>query len=150
MELTSPEAISIIDYYHPRDRKLVVRIDAQRKDFLHELSSLFRRLANGEVEEFRVESSKHVLLSKRVRSFLLRRTPGNETGEKVTIRCADPDQVEVRWESPASAWQRYTWLLQGVIDSPVPCHQYFSDSVLDDAEVEIALGERRPSLKGLV
>jgi hypothetical protein len=150
MEGNGPETIAVIDYYHRKDGKGVIRIDAQRKDFLRELASLFGRLARGEAEEFRIEPSEHVLLSRRVRAFVLRRAAPRLSGKNIRVGCADLDQVEVHWESPAGAWETYTRLLQGIIDSPVPCHQYFGDPASGDPELEIALGEWRPKLKELV
>jgi hypothetical protein len=142
MESKRSEALTIIDAYSRSDGRHVVRIDVQSKDFLHELASIFAKLAHGGVEDFQLLQSENLVLSSHIRSFILKRTsvrPGS------TIRTiSDDSKIQVIWEGPTDSWLANGQLLQGLIDSDAPCHQYFTDTHTD-AELEIAFGERRPS-----
>ena len=143
--MPASDAITVIDWYRNSKGKSIMRIDAQRKDFLRELANMFDALGSGRTEHFRIVSSPHVLLSKRIRGVVLTRMPTQRVGE-LSAKHADSNSVEISWQCPPHAWQRYLELLHGVIDSPVPSHQYFGN----DAEVEIALGEWRPKLEEFV
>lgn len=146
MDDKMPEALTIIDFYSRADGKSVVRIDTQRKDFLCELASLVEALAHPSsdhsTEEFQLMSSGELVFSERIYSFILRRTASRRQGKIQMIR-HDSNRVQVIWEGPATAWDTNAHLLQGVIDSKIPCHQYFGGTGTD-AELEIAFGERRP------
>ncbi len=93
-------------------------------------------------EEFQLMSSGELVFSERIYSFILRRTASRRQGKIQMIR-HDSNRVQVIWEGPATAWDTNAHLLQGVIDSKIPCHQYFGGTGTD-AELEIAFGERRP------
>ena len=133
---------TFLAYYYRKDGRPVVRIDTQQREFLRELKNAVSGLAAGETTQFEVRPSPHLFFPEEISRFTMRASKYGRPHIKVFR--PKTGKVVILWQDSEGEWDNTLGLLEGLIESTAPAWLNFGGP-FDDAELEISLGEGRPS-----
>lgn len=130
----------VIDYYQGAYGP-TIRIDIQTMENLVKVKNIFRQLAELKKETIdlaRVESVNATGLKQLILKVV---PPNQEIEKKLKLEEGSAGNIAFSWTMPSTGWRRCAGLIDGLIESGHPGHQYLTEEGLDDALVEIAFAE---------
>jgi hypothetical protein len=134
----SQDSDILIDYYSGAYGP-TIRVDCRTVGLLRAFRDQVAKLASGDLTSFRLSRMPMVRLSN---LSDIRLDVVATDGTKALFRTSIPDGIAAFvWCNSAAAWERQTRLLEGLINDGGPAHQYLTRENVDDALVEVCLGE---------
>jgi hypothetical protein len=130
----------LLDYYEGAYGP-TIRIDAQSMEDLLGIKNIFLQLAGSSSQAIDL-AEKEGVKTTGLNQFILRWVPDKpEVKKKLVLLSNTNTDIAFEWAMSAKNWKRIAGLIDGLIESNAPGHQYLTEEGVDDAVVELAFKE---------
>src|SRR5712692_3469020 len=125
----------VVDYYQGAYGP-TIRVDLVSLESALELLNIFKALAEGTGSEVKLHELETAKVSG-LREFVLRVISDGPEVER-TLSVVNGENPSVCWHRSRNGWKNCVDLVQVLIDSNSPGHQYLTKEGIDDALVEVS------------
>jgi len=133
-------SIILVDYYEGAYGP-TIRIDVQAVTSLIKVKDLFLQLAESVTQTVNFTETDLVIASG-LNQLIMKVVPDDQVCEKkLELLVNRSMSIIFYWSMPSGGWRRCAGLMDGLLESHYPGHQYLTQEGVDDAIVEIAFME---------
>lgn len=138
MPTENPKELVAVDFY-PGGYGPTIRISTTNPDHLLALKSAFLSLGSDNQIVLNIDDVVPVkMMEIKSLTFKVTHTPESQ---RIMRSSLDGDKPEFVWIQSASDWNKCAGLVDGLINSTIPCHQYLSEEGVDDVLIELSYRE---------
>jgi hypothetical protein len=130
----------LLDYYQGAYGP-TLRIDILSVDSLHKVKNLLVHLAKSVNHEINMVEAENVV-AMGVSRFILQSVSDDKEVEKKLTHVEQSNNGHIfYWKMSSDSWERVVCLVQRLLDTNRPGHQYLTEEGIDDALIEITFME---------
>jgi hypothetical protein len=118
-----------------------IRIDIYEADYLSALLAGIKDLIDGRKQKIDISEMIPVKMIN-LQTIVMEIVPESEVWRKSVFLKKDKSEITFLWITSSEGWLQCYGLIEGLV---VPGHQYLNTDAHDDAVIEIAYQENRPS-----
>lgn len=114
-----------------------IRLGTESRATLLELKLLLEQLLRGERASLSLADLQGLSVTN-IDSLVLRVV---EDQPEIALQKLERDTTAFLWQNTPKKWTYWIGMMDGLIESSTPCHQYFSNENIDDALFEVSFQE---------